>query len=383
MKPKKTVLVHLDSARGYSRDILRGIYAYNNEFSHWNIVYEPAYFLKNSEDRGNVNVIQHICPDACIIEYSENLHDLINQGIPVVQVAAVHSHPDVPVVLGNYEQEGRMAATYFRRKGFKNVGFFGIRNLSWSEARLSSFSKNATDLDCSFFSYLLEGIDKDILSSNFIGLDEWLKNLPKPVGILCCNDNFGQILISSCVKAGLNVPHEVAVLGIDNDDLICNITYPNLSSIARNRNKIAFDICALLDNMMQGAKPSTQIIPAEPIEIIERASTDSLGYSDQIVAEANRFISGNLNRSITVNDVALHCRVTVKVLNSKFRSITGSSVHQEIQFRKLHRFKKLLESSLTVREIAFELGFEDSSHVSRWFSNLEGMNPMQWKKRYL
>ena len=383
MKSRKTVLVHLDSARGYSRDILRGIYAYNNESSNWNIVYEPAYFLRDNSKEDKLSIINHVQPDGCIIEFAENIQESIALGIPVVQVASVLPYPGIPVVLGNYDQEAQMAALYFKRKGFKNMAFFGISELSWSETRHASFRQYVEDDGCSFFSYLLEAGNNDILNSNFEALIQWLTNLPKPIGVLCCNDDFGQILINTCIMAGVKVPHEVSVLGIDNDDLICNITNPNLSSIARNHNKIAFDICHQLDEMMNGDKRYPEIIPAEPIEVCERASTDSLGYSDTVVSIATTFIRNNLSRSITVTEVAAQAKVSAKALNNRFKSVTGSSVHQEIQFQKLNGFKKLMGSNLSIKEIAYKLGFEDSSHVSRWFSNLEGISPVEWKKRYL
>lgn len=381
MSLRKKVLVHLDSGRGYSRDILKGIYAFNNAVSHWEIVYEPAYFLKNAPKRNNLDIIQALKPDGCILEFAENIPELEKMNIPIVQVTSAGLYKNIPRVVGDYESDAKMAANYFSRKGFKNIAFFGIDGLIWSKDRQAGLERCATDLGVGFYSFLLKGDEADVLSHNFDELILWLKQLPKPIGILCCNDDFGQILVNCCSLAGLKVPHEIAVLGIDNDELICNICYPNLSSIARNHQNTANSICDMLHEMMNGIEHKGDVIVTEALEVVERNSTDTIATADKDVSEAIAYISRNLHKAIDVNAVAENSRLSVKVLNRKFKSATLNTIYEEIQHRKLSRFKELLIANKSVKEIAFELAFQDSSHVSRWFANLEGVTPTEWKKR--
>ena len=380
MTLRKKVFVHLDSGRGYSRDLLKGIYAFNNAVSHWEIVYEPAYFLKTAPQRNDLSIIQALKPDGCILEFAENIPELEKMNIPIVQVTSVNHYKNIPMVIGNYESDAKMAAAYFNRKGFKNMAFFGIDGLVWSNDRQASFSACATELGAGFHSFLLKGNEADVLSHNFDELMIWLKQLPKPVGILCCNDDFGQILVNSCSLAELKVPHEIAVLGIDNDELICNICNPNLSSITRNHQKTASTICVMLNEMMNGIQHDGQIIVTEALEIIERSSTDTVATVDKDVSDAVAYISRNLHLPIDVNAVAASGNLSVKALNRKFKMATQNTIYEEIQFRKLSRFKQLLLANKSVKEIAFELAFQDASHVSRWFANLEGSTPTVWKK---
>ncbi len=380
MTLRKKVLVHLDSSRGYSRDLLKGIYAFNNVVSHWEIVYEPAYFLKTAVRRNDLSLIQALKPDGCILEFSENIPELEKMNIPIVRVTSVNQYDHIPRVIGNYESDATMAATYFIRKGFKHVAFFGIGGLIWSDDRQASFRDCAAKMGAGFHSFLLKGNEADVLTHNFDELINWLKQLPKPVGILCCNDDFGQILVNSCSLAELRVPHEIAVLGIDNDELICNICYPNLSSIARNHQKTASTICTMLNDMMDGIPHHGQLIITEALEIIERSSTDTVATFDSDVSEAIAYISRNLHLPIDVHAVAASGNLSVKALNRKFERSTQNTIYEEIQLRKLSRFKQLLLANKSVKEIAFELGFHDSSHVSRWFANLEGSTPTEWKK---
>jgi len=381
MSLRKKVFVHLDSGRGYSRDLLRGIYAFNNAVSRWEIVYEPAYFLKNAPKRNSLDIIQVLKPNGCILEFAENIPELEKMNIPIVQITSAGLYENIPRVVGDYESDAKMAANYFRHKGFKNMAFFGIDGLIWSSDRQASLEKCAADFDIGFHSFLLKGNESDVLSHNFEELIVWLKRLPKPIGILCCNDDFGQILVNSCSLAGLKIPYEIAVLGIDNDELICNICYPNLSSIARNHQSTANAVCGMLDEMMNGMEHKGKVIVTEALEIIERSSTDTVATVDKVVSEAIAYISRNLHQPIDVTAVAEYSSLSVKALNKKFKSVTLNTVYEEIQFRKLSRFKQLLLANKSVKEIAFELAFQDSSHVSRWFANLEGLTPTEWKKR--
>lgn len=372
--------MHLDSARGYSRDILKGIYAYNNTVSHWEIVYEPAYFLKNTARRDSLDIIQAMKPDGCILEFAEKISGLEDMNIPIIQVTSTGMYKNIPRVIGDYESDAKMAADYFCRKGFKNMAFFGIDGLIWSNDRQKSFGRFAENTGADFYSFLLKGNEADVLSHNFNKLINWLKQLPKPIGVLCCNDDFGQILINSCSLAGLKVPHEIAVLGIDNDELICNICYPNLSSIARNHQNTAHTICGMLSEMMNGVEHKGEVILTKALEIVERSSTDTVAATDKAVSEAIAYISANLHKPIDVNAVAEFSKLSAKVLNKKFKLATSNTIYEEIQLRKLSRFKHLLLADKSVKTIAFELGFQDFSHVSRWFANLEGMTPIEWKK---
>ncbi|WP_374166890.1 substrate-binding domain-containing protein [Arcticibacter sp. MXS-1] len=270
----------------------------------------------------------------------------------------------------------------FQKKGFRNLAFFGIEKLEWSVARLASFEKRAGQWGAAFYSYLLKGNERDVLSHNFGELISWLKGLPRPTGILCCNDDFGQILINACSMAGIKVPHEIAVLGIDNDELICNITYPNLSSISRNHYQTANTICTMLSDLMNGKQPGEKVILTEAAEVIERASTDTVAVEDEEVTRAISYITANLGKQLGVAEVAAQGALSIKALNNRFKVATGHSIHEEIQLRRLSRFKQLLLDNKSIKEIAFALGFPDDSHISRWFSNLEGQSPIEWKKKF-
>lgn len=382
MKSRKKVFIHLDSGRGYSRQLLKGIYDYNNHLSHWGIIFHSTYYQKPEDfSKLNIDIIKAHKPDGCILSYSSNLDDLLRLNIPVVQTTSMNKNRRVPYVLGNYDADGKMAAEYFLGNGFINVGFFGMNKLSWSKGRCESLKKYAGLNKMNFFVYEHETNLEDInYNKNLNRLIKWLTKLPKPIGLLACNDDFGQVLVNACLLAKLRVPQDIAVLGVDNDELICNITYPNMSSISRNLKETAFSLCELLDKMMEGGRLENIQVYTQPQEIVVRQSTDTIACPDDEVRKALLFIRENALAKITVDDVVRSTFLSKRRLYSRFKAVTGHSISQEIQLVKLSNFKRLLrETQKSVSEIGYLIGFDDVTHVARWFTNIEGKTPSEWR----
>lgn len=384
MRRRKKVFVHLEASRGYGRELLKGIYEYNNRVNHWEIIFEPAYYLQPGLVKNNIRIIKALKPDGCIIENEKNIGELVRTGIPVVQTTSIHRNASVPCIKGNYDRDGEMAFAYFTQLGFRNLGFFGVDFIHFSKCRQDSFKRQADVHGLPLYVHRLTPNKANSRHQNNLKRTiEWLRTLPKPVGILACNDDFGQTLINACSLAGVKVPYEVAVLGVDNDELLCNLTVPNLSSISRNLSQASSEICKVLDQMMNGIKVKRDFIQTDPTEVIVRQSTDTIACDDQEVVKAIIFIRENIHRPITVDDVVKTTAISRRSLYSRFEAVTGHSINREIQQRKLHKFKTLLkEKRLSIKEIAYQIGFDEVAHVSRWFSSLEQMSPSEWKLRY-
>lgn len=376
----KKVFVKLEYGRGYGRDLLKGIYEYNNQFANWEIIFEPAYYLKTSKD-GNIGKLLNIMqPDGCIFETASDLSSISNLGIPFIQANSLEKSNKIPHLKGNYKADGKVAVDYFLSLGFTSLAFFGAKDLLWSDERFKHFKTYAHLNNTNVFSYFIETKSKKDLGHNFESIISWLKSLPKPIGILCCNDDFGQMLINACSIGDLKIPYEVAILGIDNDELLCNITHPKLSSIARNHTKAAFNACKILDHMMDNKTIKNHIIPTEPLHVIERTSTDTIACNDHEVVKALHYIRNNTHLNLTVDNVVKITSISRRSLYSRFKKVTKKTILEEIQYHKLKKFKELLiNKNLSVKEIAFHLGFEDVSHVSRWFSAIEGVPPIKWR----
>lgn len=381
---KKKIFIHLDSGRGYSRQLLQGIYEYNNQFTNWDIIFQSASYQQPEDySKVNIEIIKAYKPNGCILAYSKNIKEILNLDIPVIQTNSININEWVPYIKGNYDADGKLAVEYFRSIGFENIGFFGVNNLSWSRGRLESVEKHCRRFNIRFFVFdYITNLENVYLEKNLNKLIKWLKYLPKPIGILACNDDFGKVLINACTMADIAVPHEIAVLGVDNDELICNITFPNMSSISRNMKETASSICLLLSRMMSGEKHLNTIIPTEPSGIVVRQSTDTIATIDEEVIKAIKFIREHSSSFITVDDVVKSTHLGKRRLYARFKKVTGRSINDEIQSFRLQYFKRLLkETNQSIKEIAFQLGFEDTTHISRWFKSIEGTSPTKWRNR--
>lgn len=379
----KKVFVQLESGRGYGRDILKGIHEYNVQFSKWEIIFEPAYYLKTSPTKDLVKLIETMEADGCILENMSKEITKAELGIPVIETGWIGHPNNNPHLKGNYDADGKMAVDYFFSHGFRNLGFFGSRNLAWSDGRFNSFKYHSELKGITVFNFMTKIKSKQKAGYDFDKIIIWLKSLPKPIGILCCNDDFGKILVNACAVGGLKIPYEIAVLGIDNDELLCNIIHPNLSSIARNHAKAAFNACTVLERMMNGEVIKDIYIRTEPLNIVERTSTNTIVCNDSEVIKALEYIRNNISLSITVEKVVESTNISRRSLYTRFKKVTGNTIYEEIQFHKLNKFKELLiNQHLSVKEIAFRLGFDDVSHVSRWFSKIEGIPPLKWRDKY-
>src|SRR5690606_5946737 len=382
MKRKK-VYIHLDSGRGYSRELLKGIYEYNNAITHWSIIFQSAYYLRPEDfARVNLYMIRAYKPDGCILAYCNQTDELLRLGIPIIQTTSMNQVDAIPYIKGDYDADGKLAVEYFMGIGFKNIGFFGLNKLSWSKGRCDSLREHAARHRLNLYVYDQETHMESInYSENFTQLAKWLISLPKPIGILACNDDFGQILINACRFADIRVPYEVAVLGVDNDELICNITFPNMSSISRNLIATAANMCQLLSDMMEGKPARDRAILTVPSEVVVRQSTDTIASGDPEIVKAISFIRQNAHLPLTVEQVVAATALSKRSLYTRFRDTTGHSIYHEIQYTRLQRFKKLLkDSNLPVSTIAYQMGFDDVTHVSRWIRSLTGVSPSQWKK---
>lgn len=383
MKTKRRVFVHLESSRGYGRELLKGIYEYNNRVTNWEIIYEPAYYLPSELVRNNVQAIRTLRPDGCILEYHENMDELLNIGIPIVQTTSIKKYPEVPSLVGNYDMDGQVACEYFRKLGFQHLGFFGVNFLHFSVARHHSFMQYAEQHGMSVDACIIGQKEARMNHSDAFHhhIHQWLVSLPKPIGILACNDDLGQILTNACSVAKVEVPYEVAVLGVDNDELLCNITVPNLSSIKRDLPQASAALCSILEQIMNGQPIAEYSVQTNPIEVVVRQSTDTIASDDTEVVKAIAYIRENINRPISVEEVADQTTLSRRRLNDRFKAATGTSVQDEIQFRRLQKFKQLLkEQKLSIKEIAYILGFPDSAHVSRWFAAHSGLTPKRWRE---
>ncbi len=255
----------------------------------------------------------------------------------------------------------------------------------WSEHREKYFTDTAEKAGLKIYAKKLTYPQKEkFKDSNLERIGKWIRQLPKPVGIMACNDSCGKFIIDSCRRASISVPDEVAVLGVDNDDTLCDLTYPSLSSISLNTEKGGFDAAALLDKIMKGIAVDTQTILIEPVVVQERQSTDIIAVNDKIVSDIINYIKRNTKILLQVTDIIEEFHISRKNLYKKFNDNLGTSVYDQIRRIKIEEICKLLvETDKSVKEIALEFGFYNVDHIARFFHKVKGLTPTQYRNEYL
>jgi LacI family transcriptional regulator len=218
--------------------------------------------------------------------------------------------------------------------------------------------------------------------SEFRGIVQWLQALPRPVGIFACNDNRALQLLEACQQVGFAVPDEVAVIGVDDDELLCQLCNPPLTSVLPNARLIGFEAAAMLSRMMNGERLASQTRYVEPIRVVERQSTDATAVNDPKIASALRYINEHACEGIDVSDVLRAVPVSRTLFDSRFKTLLGHSPHQHIINKRIERAKHLLfDSDLAITVIAELVGFLTASYLSTVFKRETGMTPYAYRTK--
>jgi LacI family transcriptional regulator len=210
----------------------------------------------------------------------------------------------------------------------------------------------------------------------------WLNTLPKPVGIMTGNDVRGMQVLETCILQKIPVPDEAAVVGVDDDQLLCELSNPSLSSVAWNLEKAGFRAAELLDGLMSGRNACPQRIEVDPLWVVSRQSTDVVAVEDQEVAAALRFIRQNANKPIGVNDVVAQISLSRRSLELRFENCLGRTIRTEIERMRIMRTKQLLqETDMSVAKIGQVAGFSSLSYLCKVFHRETGETPAQYRRR--
>jgi len=381
MRNLTKVIVLIPSTVSYGRGLLRGIAKYSRLHGPWAFFSErgePDKVVASLKNWGAKGIITHI-PDPMTPQ------SIIPKGLPAVVLALKNQIPGFPNIIGDWENDGKIAAEYFINRGFRNFAYCSFSNLDWSRIRGLSFQAALKE----------RGYDIHLYEEPYVGLHkhwereqehlaEWLESLPKPIAIMACNDERGKHVLEACKLADLCVPEQVAVLGVDDDETICELTGPPLSSIAVNTEKAGYEAAALLDRMMKGEKGPFEDVIVQTLQVTTRQSTDILAIEDEVVAKALQFIRMNAKKPIQVEDVADTLAMHRRGLERRFTKYLGRSIHEEIRRVRVEEISKLLlETNLPISHISTMLNFHEVPHMTRFFTRETGISPLEYRKQRL
>ena len=369
---------------------MKGIAAYSKLHGPWIFYREPPFYRKtlgqNRPDRvkalpaslqSGLDGIVAFAPNAAEIDAE------IPAGFPTVILPVDEKIQGRCCIVEETGAVGRMAAEHFLQRGFKRFAFCGFDHMYWSRVREEGFVQHLAGAGSSVdvYNFPIEA-SRQPWEIERISMTDWLKSLPKPVGLMACNDDMAQQIIEANKLVGARIPDEIAILGVDNDEMICDLNHPPLSSIAMNFEKVGFEASLQLHLQMTGKKPSSLEIFSGPTCIHTRQSTDILAVGDPVVVEALRFIRQNASAMVSVQDVVAGISTSRRLLERRFRQAIGWSVYQEIQRVHIELASRMLaETNWHLPDIALRCGFSNSVHFGVAFKRLTHMTPEQHRRK--
>ncbi len=396
------VRVCVETSREYGRGLLRGIYRYSSMHRRWQIDLDG--------DGG-----QGLPGDAngAILRDHRRMPSLLRREIPIVFASYLHksirgSHR----ILSDDRAIGRMAASHLLERGFRQFAFVGYDGMYWSHQRQESFSQAVGQAGhaCDVFKQTPD-LRLRVWRKEKRVLAEWLGTLERPVGLMACNDDRAREVVEACAIAGLAIPEEAAILGVDDDEFVCNLANPSISSISLGVEEAGYRAAELLDEMMkarnartstdahgpaptpssvevrvgpcQSVSPrfSSQIL-VSPLAVVTRRSTDIAAIEDPFVAAAVQFIRTHCRRPIQMADVVERVAVSRRSLSDRFRRTLGCTIAQYIKRTHVAQIEELLRNdSHSIGEIAEILGFPSQDHVAQYFRSVAGMSPNAFRKQ--
>ena len=382
------LLIITDFTESFANKLLKGIVTYSRLKEQWIIRRMPPSYKAKIGIPGIIRVAKEWSIDAVLGQFEEtdDMSLFAKNGIVVMAQDYKKRFTGIPNITADYLGTGRMAARYFLERGFRSFGFFGFRDVCWSDERCEGFRREIEEAGYgeSFFEYNLQELDR-LWYYERNQLAEWLRVIPKPIAIMACDDNQAFNLIEACHSAGVKVPAEVSVMGVDNDELLCSLGNPTLSSIQVDIEEGGFRTAELIERMVTHPDTPPQDIVLRPIKIVGRISTAAFATDDVQIQKAVQFIHQNYQKKIGVKDVMGEVALSRRLLERRFKQVTGQTLYQYITDLKIRRFAEILldQKDEQVTSIALSLGENDTKSISRRFKQIYGCSPHEWRNQHL
>jgi LacI family transcriptional regulator len=375
------VALMVETSTVYGRHLVRGIVRYLRSHQPWSVFFEqrelgasPPDWLRNW--RGDGIISRPTTPQLARL--------LLRKKIPVVNLNDIYTDLGLPLIESNQQSIGRLAAAHLSERGFRHFAFCGFSGHAWSHKRYHGFREAVIQSGgtCAAYDSPWGGPRAHPWEQEQKEIGAWLCSLPRPVGVLACNDMRGQHVLDACKRVNLSVPEVVAVLGVDDDALLCELCDPPLSSVVPNPERIGYEAASLLDQQMAGARPAPGGWLIEPIAVTPRQSTDVLAIDDPHVAAAVRYIREHACQGVSVSEVLHHVPLSRTVLERQFRRYLGRSPMAEIRAVQLKRVRLLLaETNLRLERIAELAGYKYAEYMNVMFKREMGQTPGQYRRQ--
>ena len=379
------VLIISDFTESFAHKLLAGLVDYSRQKEQWIVRRMPPEYKAQIGIQGVIRVAKEWDVNAVIgqFEPTDDIGLFAENGIVAIAQDYKKKFTTIPNITADYIGTGRMAARFFLERGFRNFGFFGMNDVCWSDERCDGFRREveSAGFGDSFYSYRMQEIDM-VWYYQRNRLREWLRMIPKPIAIMACDDNQGANLIEACHGIGIKIPSEVSVIGVDNDETLCSLGSTTLTSIQIDIEEGGRQTAALVERLVADPKAPVDDVVLKPVKIVGRMSTAAFATADQQILNALLFIHKNALKKISVSDVMAEAALSRRLLERRFKSVTGKTLYEYITDQKLKHFaEQLADTDEQVINIALSMGENDTKSISRRFKQLYGCTPVEWREK--
>ncbi|WP_437205789.1 XylR family transcriptional regulator [Planctomicrobium sp. SH664] len=372
------VALLIETSKTFGRSLLLGISRYSRTHGPWSI-----YFDEFGPDSKLPRWLKTWKGDGIITRTRNRAmaESILSLGVPVVDTLNQVSGLDVS---GVYTDDGliaRAAAEHLLSQRIQHFAYVGVERASWSTRRGNAFVETLRQagFDCHVYSPISRRRFAESWEGGQEDLADWLKELPKPVGLLAGHDMRAMCVFDACRRGEISVPEQVAIVGVDNDDVICNMSDPPLTSIPHRGEQIGYEAAALLARLMAGKvkKPESIMIP--PLSLVVRRSTDIVAIDDPLMATALKLIR-NCHGDISVDELAQRLGLSRRAMERKFSETISVAPHDQIIAERLQRLKMLLQDTdFSLEAIALQMKMSSAAYVSTFFKKLTGRTPGEFR----
>jgi len=375
------VALLIETSRAYGRSILQGVVRYLHEHGPWSVYIQP-HGLESPPPRW----LKSWRGDGILARINDRQMARAVQQTRLPAVDLRFTVPDLrlPAVGIDNRAVVRLAYQHLSDCGFRQLAFCGLpRGQSvWMDLRSDLFRDlaRADGRPCHVF----EGPERKSAATweeEQEAIAAWVTRLPRPVGVMACNDDRGQQVLDACRRVGALVPEEVAVIGVDNDEILCSLSSPPLTSVDINTVQVGFEAAALLDRLMAGERPAAEPTLLPPRGVVPRESTDVLATDDRELAAAVRYIRDHACGGLRVKELVRKTGVPRRSLERRMEKLLGRSPKEEITRVQIERAKRLLtETDLSAATVAEKCGYSQPKYFSHVFHSKVGLTPGAYRR---
>jgi len=384
------VLLLIESSREFGRGLLTGIANYARFHSPWTVYTYPPFFRGTQDTRRLLNRMRKSGIDGIVAREMDEIDDIINMGVPAIFASTIEPQKGLPkhafpIITTDNRQISDVAADHLLDRGFTHFAYCGYDDVPWSQLRGQYFHERISEAGYAAHAYKQPRSKIQKRWENELQhLAAWLQALPKPVGLMTCCDDRSRNVIEAAKVAGIHIPEEIAVIGVDNDELMCHLANLSLSSIALSIEKAGVKAAQLLDRLMTGQEDmSNQRITVTPSHVETRHSTNILAVRDPDVVTALRFIREHIKELIQVSDVANATCLSRRTLERRFLKIMSRSVQEEINRLRIEQLSKMLiQTRMSQVQIAHAMGYHSVDNMRRFFQRHVNMTPLHYRKQF-